>query len=259
MYLISKLIFIFLCALSTSCSFILPRNDYSVLSKNIKTLDKDYKEHFKSLGKSFENNKQAKIFKLSKRTRRYLKEVHNRIFKNNELLLDTKDEISLKIIKNKAPIIFSLPGQQVYMSSGLIKNYIQNESLFLAALTYEIIKSARGVYRKNTIIPTGTISIYEILSLTSLSLKYKRELNKLTYYALKRARYEQSAVLNWIQIQNKNAVDFAMLNSNRRIVVEEELYFKKFLAAESDKDVQIKSDSTFEFYYLLNEVKRKSR
>jgi hypothetical protein len=221
--------------------------------------DQDYKDQFRSLGDAYENGDNVKLIRLSKRTKKYLKEVHNRLIKNNELLIKTEEEINLKVIKDDAPIIFSLPGQQIYITSGLIKNYIKNESLFLAALTYEVIKSSRGIYKKNTVIPTGTMSIYEILSLTTLPLKYKRELNKLSFYSLKRAGYEQSAVLNWIQLQNKNAVDFSILNSNRRVVVEEELYFKKFLAGQGLEDFNGQSSSSPEFYYLLNEVKRKSR
>lgn len=242
-----------------SCSLFKKSDHYQNIVPQLTIEDKDYRDHLESLGRAFENNAEIKSIKLSKRSQKYLQGIQTRIIKNNELLILEKQPLRLTVIKNKAPIIFSLPGQQIYISSGLISKYFNNESLFVAALAFEMVKSGRNVYKKGLVIPTGLISIYKILSLVNIPLAYKRELNKLTYFSLKRAGFEYSALLNWIQLQNKNAIDFSMMNRNRRVIVEEELYFKRFLSTQELEEQQNQVVSTKDFYYLVNEIKRKNR
>lgn len=215
----------------------------------------DYASHLSSLDKSLFASGSVKRLKLSKKNNDYLNTIFSRIVFNNELLLHSKVKPTFYIIKDKVPFIFSLPGYKVFISKGLITKYFRNESLLVSALCFELIKSGRNMYRKNKVIPVGTIDIPQILSLTRLDYKTRIEIYKWTYFALQRSKYDASALLIWIQTLNKNTLDFSWQIRDPRGVSQEEFLFKSFLTGLGVSTQELgKINSSKEFYKLKDSV-----
>ena len=222
---------------------------------------KDFEDHLIALGEDYLKSPQIKTVALTKKSKRYLKNIYDRLVKNSELIFDRKDKPQFFIIKSRAPFYFSLPKSRIFISSGLVLKYLKNEQLLVAALAHEIIKSQKSLYEKNIMIPVGFVTTEKMLSITRISLDLKSEVNKWTYYMLRRAGYDSSAYLNWLQTQNKNTLDFTLQYGDTRTLSREEFLYKNFLVTQgfSDKEDEFLVNSSASFYKLLKEVKRGTR
>lgn len=251
----------FLCAvlIASSCS-LLKKDDRNIIVSNDdipKMLNKDYRDHLASLSVALIDNPKVDVVRIDGKIKQYLNDVFNRVVSNNELLLkkDETYEPQFYIIKHSMPFIFSLPKNQFFISKGLIQKYFKNESLLISALVFEIIKSKREIYYKSKIIPTGVMDIQRMISLVRIGLEDKMKIYKWTYFALRRAEYDAAALLNWIQIQNKNTLDFNWMIGDARVVTREEYEFKSFLAGRGVSNAEIPTEnSTKEFYYLKDRI-----
>lgn len=214
-----------------------------------KTQTQDYVDHLAYLSKELSQNRNIKFARLSKRNKEYLTSIFNRIVANNELLVPGQPAPTFFLVKEKIPFIFSLPKYQFYISTGLIKKYFKNESLLVSALCFEIIKSGRNLYEASRVHPVGHREIPQVLSLTKLETETKLAIYKWTFFALKRAEYDATALLNWIQTQNKNTLDFSWQINDPRGISREEFLFKGFLVAQGlDKTKTPEINSSKMFY-----------
>lgn len=216
-------------------------------------LPKDYSDHLAALTKSLIKNPQIKTIRLSKKNKTYLKEIFRRIQANNELLLP-KGDPSFYIINDKTPYIFSLPNYQFFISKGLIKKYFKNESLLISALTFQVVKSGREIYPKAMVFPVGLISIPEVLSITRIPIKSKMEIYKWTFFALRRSELDGTAILNWIQTQNKNTLDFSWQIRDPRGVSREEFLFKNFLVTQGIDQIDLPEINSSKGFYRFQET-----
>jgi hypothetical protein len=197
------------------------------------------------------SSNRSKIVNISRRNRKYLNGIVNNIIDNNELLLPRSEKISVYIINEKAPFIFSLPGYKIFISKALIKKYLTNESILICALAYEVIKSGRNMYEKNTYIPTGFLNAKKISGMVKINSKNRLKIFKWTFIALQRSNYDATAVLNWIQTINRNNTEFSWQIGDSQGVLGEEFQFKSFLASQG---LEINSDGAFNSsrnFYLL--------
>lgn len=222
--------------------------------------DRDYIDQLAAIGAHFIDSEEIKLEKLSPRSRAYLDDIYYRIVRNNELLLEQTTLPQINIIKDNTIFYFSLPKGQIYLSKGLVDKYFRSEELLVACLTHEIIRSHRALYEKKEIIPVGFMKIEKLLYLTRVSTEVKVEVNKLSYYAMKRAGYDANAYLNWLQTQNKNTLDFMLQQGETRNISREELAFKNFMVLEESgftemTDLDLNSSSGF--YAFINEIKRR--
>lgn len=213
------------------------------------TTKKDFVDHLSFLSTGILNNKNIKFLKLSRTNEEYLNSIFKRIVANNELLVPSKPEPKFYLIEEKIPFIFSLPGYQFFFSTGLVKKYFKNESLLVSALCFEIVRSGRNLYEAKRVYPVGYREVPQILALTRISLETRIETYKWTYFALKRAEYDATALLNWIQTQNKNTLDFSWQIRDPRGVSREEFLFKNFLVSQGlDRAEQREVNSSKLFY-----------
>ncbi|MCP4913703.1 MAG: hypothetical protein GY909_11360 [Oligoflexia bacterium] len=220
--------------------------------------NEEYLNHLSELGNHYLNTPGIKVVRISKSSKKFLEEIYQKIIKNNEIYIKNIYSPEFYIIKDQAPFIFSLPGVKVFLSTGLINKYLKNESLLIAAVGIEIVKSSMKAYENKVIVPVGYIVTNKIISMTKVPLKIKSEINKWTYLILKRANYDASAMLNWIQAQNKNVLDFSYMVSSAKQSSEEEFLFKNFLVKENEgefEEFQI-ANSSRGFYKLIKEVRR---
>lgn len=212
----------------------------------------DIANHLSSLSNLLKGNSEIKFLRISRVNREYLEGVFNRILSNNELLLEKKTEPSFYVISDAAPYIFSLPGYQFFISTGLISKYIKNESLLISAFCFEIIRSGRNLYPSFQVIPKDKMAVPELLSLIKLDYETKVNIYKWSYFSLRRAEYDATAILNWIQTQNKNSLDFGWQIQDARGAIREEFAFKNFIVAQGISSTeQRETNSSKSFYTFL--------
>lgn len=220
--------------------------------------DKDYIDHLASLANDYKETEGKSLRALSNRSIKYLNEIHQKLVRNNELVLDPQIKPSFTVIKSSTPFIFSLPKGHYFFSSEVVIRYMQNEEIFVAALSHEIIRSHRNIYEKKAIIPTGYLQLEKLLSLVRLPNEIRQEVNKLSFYLVKRGGYDGGAILNWLQILNKNSLVFTTLLGDPRLISREEFSFKNFLVSETSGDLSLRGEnanSNPDYYLFINEIR----
>jgi hypothetical protein len=248
------LILIALCFLISCSSSEKKFKDYSSLGE---PTDRDYIDHMAFTGSEYLANNETREIKLRVESIQYLDQIHERIVTNNERLLKNEFKPRYHVILDKIPFIFSLPEAQFYISSGLIQKYLKSEELFIAALTSEILKSDRNIYEKKILIPLGFYNTEKMILLTRLKPATKNQVNEWTYFVLKRAGFDPTAFLNWIQIQNRNSLDFSPYLGDVVGISKEEHLFKNFLSKQGASGAEkkiIEANSSKAFYKLLNNI-----
>jgi hypothetical protein len=230
------------------------RYDYSLLGNPI---ERDYVDHLSSKGDAFLKNNDVVEIKLNKDSTKFLITIYDRLVLNNETLFSTQFRPKFHFVKNKTPFLFSLPNSQFFFSSGLIEKYLKSEEIFVAALASEVIRSQRLIYEKKMIIPTGSLSVEKMVGLCRLKSEIKVSVNEWAYTILKRSGFDASAYLNWIQVQNRNTLDFSFMLGDVVGISKEEHLFKNYLSRQGIASVEKKineANSSKEFYKLINNV-----
>jgi len=220
--------------------------------------NKDYLDHLASLGQIYLSSQNISAVKLPKKQYKYLNGIFQKVVSNNEQILSHYKKPSFYIIKSQRPFYFSLPNSQFFFSLGLLKKYMKNEQLLNAVIALEILKSLKGVYEKRIIIPKGFLSTEQMLGIIKTPSEVKFNLNKWSFYILKRSGMDPFALLNWIQIQNKNALDFDPYSGGMRDQTREEYLFKNFLVKEGLKNGPLDEDRirpSKEFYQFLSFIR----
>lgn len=217
----------------------------------------DYVDHLAAAGISYLGFEENKMVKLRPESLEFLENVYERLVSNNQFVLNVVEKPKFYIIEHKSPFIFSLPKSQFFFSTTLIERYLKSEELFVVAFAAEVLRSQKFIYEKTFMLPLGYYSTEKIIKLTRLKSETKQQVNEWTYLILKRAGYDSSAYLNWIQIQNRNTLDFALFLGDSIGISKEEHLFKNFIAKQGVLGVEKKfneANSSKEFYKLLNNV-----
>jgi hypothetical protein len=97
-----------------------------------------------------------------------------------------------------------------------------------------------------------------MLSLLRLNIEEKVEIHKWAFHILKRVGIDTDSYLSWIQIQNRNSVDFSLQLGDISSISREESLFKAFIIKNTEKKKTSKSHegSSREFYAFINQLKR---
>jgi hypothetical protein len=228
--------------------------DYSYVGE---PTSRDYIDHLAAMGEVYLASEDVKELRLKPESVQYLDQFYERIVSNNEILLTRDSKPRFHFIISKTPFIFSLPHSQFFISSALVERYLKSEDLFVAALAAEILKSNRNIFEKKLMIPLGFFSTDKMIQVTRLKQETKYQINEWTYFVLKRAGLDASAYLNWIQVQNRNTLDFSLYLGDAIGISKEEHLFKNFMAKQGvmgfEKKV-IEANSSKPFYKLLNNI-----
>lgn len=228
--------------------------DYTHIGEPV---SEDYIDHLASASADYLSHDETKEIRLNKDSVLYLNGIYQRIVTNNVLLLSQNSSPSFHVIINKTPFVLSLPRSQFFISSGLVEKYLKSEELFVAALAAEILKSDRNIYEKKMMIPLGFYNTEKMIKLTRLKPEMKYQINEWTYFILKRAGFDATAYLNWIQVQNRNTLDFSLYLGDAIGISKEEHVFKNFMTKQGIIGVEKKineANSSKEFYKLLNNI-----
>lgn len=194
----------------------------------------DYHDQMIHLGELFLRHPQTRQVTLDPSDKAYLTRLYQRIVSSNELLLGSLGEgrPQFYVIDSQTPFYFSLPGSHFYFSNVLIDRFLTSEELFTSMLTHEIVRSRRGVYKKNVIVPSRYLTLEQMISFTRIDLDLKMEVHKWAYFTLKRSGLDSSAYLSWLQLQNKNSLDFSLQVGSSRNISQEEFMFKNFIVTD---------------------------
>ncbi len=252
LFLFLALIVLFSCASSKKKSL-----DTSEIG-SLKT--EDYVDHLAASGQIYLNFDEVKSIKLKGESHNYLTTIYDRLVSNNQVLLSHIDRPTFTMIKHKSPFLFSLPKGQFFFSTALLDRYLKSEALFIAAFAGEVLKSSRFIYEKKVLIPLGYLSTEKMIALTRLKPETRYQINEWVYFILKRSGYDSSAYLNWIQVQNRNTLDFSLFLGDSLGISKEEHLFKNFMTKQGITNVEKRiseANSSKEFYKLINNVVNK--
>lgn len=251
--------------LITSCTMIrvpfFKKNDANFAQDFKEYEAKDYLNHWKNFKTFLKSSDEITFISISNENQKYLKKISDDIMFHNEIFFIEKSETQFNVIANPLPFHFSLPGNIIFLSSGLINKYIKHEGILVSIIAYELIRSQKGLYNKTIIIPTGNLSLERMLSLNRLMPNLKTEIHKWAYHFLKRVGYDGEYYLSWLQIQNRNTSDFYLMQGDNSNISYEEAYFKDFLVKRSkisNNDFILKKNSSKNFYQFLFFIKDKT-
>lgn len=244
----------------SSCSLISGQEDKKDLelpkSYSEMKLD-DYVDHLASFKRSYLSSQEVEQVFISYNDKKYLESLVDNLYKKNELFFADRSKVKFYIIKDSRPFHFSLPDKSIFISSGLLKKYIKSEKLLYCLLTYELIRSEKNIYKKIQIVPTGSIDTNRMISLLRLDTKTKVEVHKWSFYILKRIGIDIDNYLSWLQLQNRNSIDFSTQIGDLGSISREEALFKSFLIKNtSRKRTTMKYErSSRQFYNFINGIK----
>lgn len=233
--------------------FLLPVQ--AVVVKHNKYVDTDYVAQLSFLGVQYRNS--VKMVTLSKKKNEYLVSLYQKILSKNERFMKKTMEPSFFIVKDDNPFYFSLPNNYYFFSQGLIQKYFRNEMTLASCLAYMMLQAHNDAFMKRIVVPTGYISTDQLISLIKLPLNLKADLNKAVFWALQAAGLDGSYYLQWIQLQNRNTLDFSRQIGDPQFITKEEFLFKQFVAKENISSFTLKSlegNSTKGFYRFIRGI-----
>jgi hypothetical protein len=215
----------------------------------------DFADHLGALKKPFLSTPGIKTINIQD-TKNYLHKLSMEIVAKNEIFFKNLSNTEVILLDLDAPVHFSLPKGQIFLSTGLIAKYIKHESMLVSILSYELVRSEKLLYPKLTIIPIGYLPLERMLTLSRLTLEEKVEVHKWAYLLTVRSGYDGEYYLSWLQIQNRNTADFILQVGDANLINREESLFKAFLIkSSSEEDVKGKSTSSKSFYNFLNSIR----
>jgi len=194
------------------------------------------------------------IKKLSASQTRYLRKVTNMIFQSYPEFFKNKirPELNFYLIKTKKPIYLSSPDGKIFFSEGLLRKYVENESQLKSFLTYELIRIEKNIYSLKTLIPKGSYSLNDIVSLSRLPVQEKIKLHQWAYHIREKLNKDGDNYLIWLKVQNRNFIDFEFFIGDKYTIFMEEQGLREFVVKNYNKRDELISntESSKEFYSL---------
>ncbi len=252
--------FMLLIILQGCSSFRIPGFKKSPQMTNVpfeKMTTADYIDHFAALKAAFLQTPGIKV--VAKNSgKKYLEKLISEIISKNEIFFKNIKTVNIHLLDLAAPIHFSLPLSDIFISTGLISKYIKHESMLVSVLSYELVRVEKYLYPKRVIVPVGSIELERLLSLGRLALDEKMEIHKWAHYITVRSGFDGEYYLAWLQVQNRNTADFILQVGDVNLINREEALFKSFLIKNSPGDEAVnRTISSKNFYSFLNMIRDK--
>lgn len=251
--------FIVLLVLSSCSTFTIPlkSNKKKNLSSGYREMtSQDFEDHLAALKKPFLSSPGTRIFSLDEPARKYVEGLVADIIANNEIFFKKLKSGSVTIIDSESPLHFSLPKGEIFISRGLITKYLKNESMLVCVLSYELVRSEKLLYPRQTIVPVGYITQEKMLNLNRLTLEEKMEVHKWAHHLTIRSGFDGEYYLSWLQTQNRNTADFLLQVGDANQITREESLFKGFLIKVAKEEQVIpRKNSSKNFYTFINRMR----
>ena len=253
-------VFCFLLFFSACSSFIIPTTKgkkEANLSGGYRPMsEQDFEDHLAALKFPFLNGPAGKVYGLDKSATQYVQRLISDIISNNEIFFQKLKQGNVTVLDNESPLHFSLPKGEIFISRGLITKYIKNESMLVSVLSYELVRSEKLLYPKQTIIPVGFVTLEKMLNLNRLNLEEKMEVHKWAHHLTIRSGFDGEYYLSWLQTQNRNTADFILQVGDANQITREESLFKAFLIKSTNEDQVIaRKESSKSFYTFINRIR----
>jgi hypothetical protein len=253
---------LFLCLFTISCSSIqLP------IKKKMNTIGsgpyvdmsvQDFADHQASLKDAFLSTPGIEIIK-NPASKKYLESLTAEIVAKNEIYFKHLKQANVTILNISAPLHFSLPKGEIFLSSGLISKYLKHESMLVSILSYELVRSENFLYPKKIIIPLGYLTLERMLNFCRLTLDEKMSIHKWAHSLTVRSGFDGEYYLSWLQTQNRNTADFILQVGDANIINREESLFKAFLIKNTmNEEMPGKKNSSKPFYSFINSIRDQS-
>ncbi len=216
----------------------------------------DFVDHLNQINLFLKQSEKNKLITYNKKIENYFTTLSSKIISNNELFFKRIKKVQIEVVKDARPFHFSMPGSSIYISLGLIKKYINHESELAAVIAYELVRLENSLYNKMIILPNGYIDVDRLVVLLRSDLKEKNEIHKWAYYLIKRAGFDESLYLSWLQLMNRNTVDFQFFLGDVAVISREESLFKRFLVTLKE-DITLEENKTISpsiFYQVVNQL-----
>lgn len=216
----------------------------------------DYADHLASLRGPFLSTPGVTVLNSGPLAKKYLEGLLNDLIQNNETFFKNLRGATITLLDTESPLHFSLPKGEIFLSKGLIAKYIKHESMLVSILAYELVRSEKLLYPKQTIIPIGYLTLERMLQLNRLGLNEKMEVHKWAHHLTVRSGYDGEYYLSWLQTQNRNTADFVLQAGDANLITREESLFKAFLIKNSiEEKVTTKKNSSKNFYTFINRIR----
>jgi hypothetical protein len=217
---------------------------------------KDYEDHMAGLKGPFLNSPGVKIYRLNDVTQKYIEGLVSDIIANNEIFFKKLKTGKITILDTESPLHFSLPKGEIFLSRGLITKYMKTESMLVCVLSFELVRSEKLLYPRQTIVPIGYVTLERMLNLNRLGLSEKMEVHKWAHHLTVRSGFDGEYYLSWLQSQNRNTADFLLQVGDANQITREESLFKAFLIKSTNEEQVIaRKNSSKSFYTFINRIR----
>ncbi|AYF45974.1 hypothetical protein BALOs_2992 [Halobacteriovorax sp. BALOs_7] len=238
----------------TSCTYLYKDDKGYPYNYEVDFTSKDYLVHLEGVAELFIKNNKVK--RPSRRSNRYLQKIARELYLNNQSLF-VKDDfgINFYIVEDNRNFYFSLPRNNVFMSRGVLRRFMNSESIFVSVLIGELLRSKIGIYEKNKIIPLNSYTVKDMIRLNRLDLNAKRDLNNLVYDVLKKSGYDPEARLLWLQTLNRQSLSFSTQEVYSRDLSKEEFLLKNYMVQSTkDENLIFEKNSSKQFYKFKESI-----
>ena len=152
----------------------------------------DYIDQINFQGEIYlQQNRKREFYYLCQKEHKYFSNLVLKIKSANEkYFLEGEQKYTLYVLKDESPYYFALPNGKIVFSLGIIKKYIDNESVLAMLVTKLIYISSKNLYLKKISIPKGVLDTIEMMKIVDLPLDVRREVNKWTFYLMSRAELD---------------------------------------------------------------------
>lgn len=231
------------------------KNDLTKSSYHEMSTD-DFADHLSSLRAPFLSTPGVKQAKVDAASAEYFRELLAEIITRNEIFFRELKGAQVTILDSDSPLHFSLPKGEIFISRGLLAKYMKHESMLVSILSYELVRSEKLLYPKQTMVPVGYVPLERMIRLSRLNLEEKMEVHKWAHHLTVRSGYDGEYYLSWLQTQNRNTADFILQVGDPNLITREESLFKSFLIKNQlDDKLAVKKNSSKKFYSLMNKIR----
>ncbi len=200
-------------------------------AERLVTRTRDAEAHYAYLGERFLKAHRKQIFSPNLEERKYLQHLLLRLLKNGPLDSARRENFTPRFffLRDTRVFFFSLPDGKFFLSRGILERYLKSEELFLAALSFELAKSYLRTYQFPESLPVSTLGVEEMMGHTYLEIEIRSELNKWALQIMIAAGEDPSAYLAWVQLKNRNSLDFHLFDRDQQNFYQEEFDLKNYL------------------------------
>ncbi len=210
-----------------SCSFI-ERFSTPEKKEGIHVNHEVVQRHLNSVFNDFRDKSNREIKLLNSRSQNYLNSIVKGFLNKNKYFFSKIKKIDFYKINDRRPFYFSSPKGEVFLSSGLIEKYIKHENYLKNMILFELIRIEKRVYNKEKLIPKGYYTIEEVMNLSRLPIQSKVNIHRWAYKILVENQEDAITYLQWIQIQNRNFVDFDFYLGDKYTIFKEEQGLREY-------------------------------